>query len=92
MPALDRVLQAITASDIDGIERVLDERLAAHIDRLLAGAAESPLSRLAARHLAVMAETLDEVVAAFRELLEASIAATDDGLAVLREDRAAVTG
>lgn len=92
VPALDRLLQAITASDIEGIERVLDERLAAHIDRLLADAEESPLSRLAARHPAVTAETLDEVVAAFRELLEASIAAADDGLALLREDRVAVAG
>ena len=86
VPALDRLLQAITASDIDGIERVLDERLAGHIDRLLADAAESPLSQLAARHPAVTAATLDQAVASFRELLEASIAADDDGRAVLRED------
>ena len=88
VPALDRLLQAITASDVDGIERVLDERLAAHIDRLLADAAESPFSQLAARHPAVTAATLDQAVASFRELLEESIAAADDGRAVLREDLA----
>jgi hypothetical protein len=36
VPALDRLLQAITASDLGGIERVLDARLAAHIQALLA--------------------------------------------------------
>lgn len=35
VPALDRLLQAITAADIDGIERVLDDRLATHIETLL---------------------------------------------------------
>lgn len=35
IPALDRLLQAITASDLDGIERVLDDRLATHIEELL---------------------------------------------------------
>ena len=81
--ALDRLLQAITASDVGGIERALDDRLAAHIDRLLAEAAESPLSRLAADHPTVTAQTLDRTVTAFRELLEQSIAAADDGRAVL---------
>ena len=81
--ALDRLLQAITASDVEGIERALDDRLAAHIDRLLSEAAESPLSRLAAGHPTVTSETLEGTVAAFRELLEESIAAADDGQAVL---------
>lgn len=40
VPALDRLLQAIVASDLDGIDRVLDDRLATHIDQLLA--AEAP--------------------------------------------------
>lgn len=35
VPALDRLLQAIAAGDIDGIERVLDDRLASHIETLL---------------------------------------------------------
>jgi hypothetical protein len=38
VPALDRLLQAITASDVDAIERVLDDRLASHIQQLLATA------------------------------------------------------
>jgi hypothetical protein len=37
VPALDRLLQAITASDLDGLERVLDARLVAHIEALLVG-------------------------------------------------------
>lgn len=36
VPALDRLLQTITASDLGRIERVLDARLAAHIEVLLA--------------------------------------------------------
>lgn len=35
VPALDRFLQAITAADIDGLERILDDRLTAHIETLL---------------------------------------------------------
>lgn len=35
VPALDRLLQALTAADIDGLERILDARLAAHIEMLL---------------------------------------------------------
>ena len=91
VPALDRLLQAIAASDVEGIERVLDERLAAHIDRLLTDATDSPLSRLAARHPTVTGATLDEGVADFRELLAASIAAAEGGRAVLREDRATLS-
>jgi hypothetical protein len=91
VPALDRLLQAIAASDVEGIERVLDERLAAHIDRLLTDATDSPLSRLAARHPTVTGATLDEAVADFRELLVASIAAAEGGRAVLREDRATLS-
>ncbi len=91
VPALDRLLQAIAASDVEGIERVLDERLAAHIDRLLTDATDSPLSRLAARHPTVTGATLDEVVADFRELLLASIATAEGGRAVLREDRATLS-
>lgn len=35
VPVLDRLLQTIVASDLDGIDRVLDERLAALIEGLL---------------------------------------------------------
>ena len=37
VPALDRLLQALAAGDVGGMEHVLDERMAAHIDRLFAG-------------------------------------------------------
>lgn len=36
VPALDRLLQALTAADVDGIERILDARLTAHIEQLIA--------------------------------------------------------
>lgn len=36
VPALDRLLQVIVASDLGGLERVLDARLAEHIEALLA--------------------------------------------------------
>ena len=35
VPALDRLLQVIAASDFGGLERVLDTRLAEHIEALL---------------------------------------------------------
>ncbi len=88
VPALDRLLQAITASDLGGVERALDERLASHIDRLLTAAAASPLGEFVERYAVVSEATLDEAVAAFRALLEAAIRGSDDGHAVLREDRA----
>ncbi len=92
VPALDQLLQAIAASDVDGIERVLDERLVAHIERLLTEAVESPLSELAARYPIVTTATLDDATAAFRELLETAITVSEGNRAVLREDRAAVVG
>lgn len=49
VPALDRLLQVIAASDVDGIERVLDECLAAHIDRLLTEAAPVAAGRWSRR-------------------------------------------
>jgi hypothetical protein len=85
---LDRLLQAIGASDLDGIERVLTPELAAHIERLLREARESPLATLALRVPRVTADSLDEAVEAFREILEGAIEAAPDGSVVLREDRA----
>ena len=87
VPALDRLLQAIGASDLDGLERALSDELAAHIDGLLRDAGESPLAAVAARAPRVTADTLDEAVAAFREVLEEALAASTDGTVVLREDR-----
>ena len=87
VPALDRLLQAIGASDFDGLERALSDELAAHIDGLLRDALESPLAAVAARAPRVTAGTLDEAVAAFRTVLEEALAASADGTVVLREDR-----
>ena len=76
--ALDRLLQAIGASDVEAIEHVLDDALAEHIEALLAAAAESPLAQLAAQHPEVTAETLDEVAETFRALLRAAVAASEE--------------
>ena len=87
VPSLDRLLQAITASDLGGIERALDDGLARHIDRLLTAAATSPLGEFVERYAVVSEATIDEAVAAFRGLLEVAIRSSADGHAVLREDR-----
>ena len=88
VPDLDRLLQTIAASDLDGIERVLTEDLTAHIERLLREARESPLAALALRVPRVTAESLDEAVLAFRAILEAALVDATNGTVVLREDRA----
>ena len=88
VPDLDRLLQAIAASDLDGIERVLSEDLAAHIEQLLREARESPLATLALRVPRVTAESLDEAALAFRAILEQALAESADGTVWLREDRA----
>ncbi|MCC6237195.1 MAG: hypothetical protein IT299_06440 [Dehalococcoidia bacterium] len=68
-PDVSRLLQAIQACDVDGIERALDARLAAHIEAVLERRTATPLQALTARYSEVDADTLDEVLAAFRELL-----------------------
>ena len=88
VPDLDRLLQAIAASDLDGIERVLSEDLAAHIEQLLREARESPLATLALRVPRVTAESLDEAALAFRAILGQALAESADGTVWLREDRA----
>ena len=86
VPGLDRLLQAIVASDLDGIERGLTDDLAAHIDRLLRESSESPLAAFARRVPTVTSETLDEAVESFREVLAEALAASEDGFVTLRED------
>lgn len=88
IPALDRLLQAIAASELDALERVLDDDLAAHIGQLLVAAETSPLARLAERHPIVTADEVDAVIESLRELLVAGVTAAPDGRVVLREDRA----
>lgn len=98
VPALDRLLQAIAASDLDGIDRVLDDALAAHIDAVLTAgtldervephAAPDVFAAVAARWPVVTEASLDDVVAALRAALEASIAASPDGHIHLMERNA----
>lgn len=85
VPSLDRLLQAIVASDVGSIERALDGRLVAHIDRLLTAATETPVSAFVARFPRVSDATLNEAVETFRELLEGAIRASDDGHVTLGE-------
>lgn len=89
VPALDRLLQAITASDIGGIERALDDRLAAHIDLTLTASAASALVEFAEHFPVVTKATADQAVDEFRALLDVAIHASANGQAVLREDRPA---
>ncbi len=85
VPGLDRLLQAIAASELDGLDRVLDERLAAHIEALLARPPEPLLTRLARLHPIVTAVTRDAAVADFARLLEQEIAASPGASAMLAE-------
>lgn len=86
VPALDRLLQAIHASDLGGIERALDDRLTAHIDALLsATASESPLTELARRYPEVTPASVPEVVEALAELLTAALADSEDGSVALSD-------
>jgi hypothetical protein len=87
VPALDRLLQAITASGLDPIERMLDAAAVEHIERLLTADAPSPLEQLARLYPTVTAETLDEAAAGARELLTAAIEAAPTGQVILRADR-----
>ena len=84
VPALDRLLQAITASDLESLDRVLDEALTAHIDALLGEVAPPPLEALAERFPEVTAENLDEVVGVLRAILEAAISEQPEGPVTLR--------
>jgi hypothetical protein len=92
VPALDRLLQAIVASDVGAIERALDGNLAAHIDRLLTAATESvesiestngPVDAFVVRFPRVSEATLDEAVETFRELLDGAIRSSGDGQVTL---------
>jgi hypothetical protein len=85
VPGLDRLLQAIAASELDALDRVLDERLAAHLEALLSHPPEPLLTRLARLHPTVTAATREAVVADFAQLLEQEIAASPSASAVLAE-------
>lgn len=72
---IDRVLQALLAADLDDLDRVLNPEVQAQIEALLGdeGAEAGPLSQLAARYDEVTAETVDDVVVAFRVILEEAL-------------------
>ena len=78
-PDVSRLLQAIQACDVDGIERALDARLAAHIEAVLAPGPATPLQTLASRYAEVDATNLDDVVTSFRELLADAVARSGGG-------------
>ena len=85
VPGLDRLLQAIAASELDGLARVLDERLAAHVEALPARPPEPLLKRLARLHPAVTTATHDAAIADFARLLAQEITASPSASAVLAE-------
>ena len=77
--ALDRLLQAIAASDLDGLERGLSDELAAYIGDLLADGRPTPLKLLVERYPEVTSETLNDVTSMFHALLEDGLARSEDG-------------
>ncbi len=88
LPALDRLLQAIAAADLDGIERVLDDDLARHIAAVLTSAPPpaSPLAVVAARFPSVDGTTVEAAAAAFRAALLDALARAPDGVVRLERD------
>ena len=72
---LDRVLQALLASDLDDLDRVLSSEVLAQIERLLGGGntVAGPVSQLLTRYDEVSQSTIDEIVVSFRILLEDAV-------------------
>ena len=81
---LARVLAAIQASDVGDLDRVLDDRLAAHLSRVVRGVrGDDPLADIAARFPEVRADDLDAAAEAFRDALAAAVHGAPDGVARL---------
>jgi hypothetical protein len=81
---LMRALAAIQASDVGDLDRVLDDRLAAHLARLVRGVRhDDPLADVAARFPEVRADDLDAAAEAFRDALAAAVLVAPDGVARL---------
>lgn len=81
---LARVLGAIQASDVNDLDRVLDDRLAAYLARLVRGGLhEDPLADVAARFPEVRVADLDAAAEAFRDALAAAVLVAPDGVARL---------
>lgn len=82
--ALERVLRALRASDVDALHRVLDDRLVMYIERALSADPPTPLATVAERYPVVTRADLDAAVAAFRGAIEDALAAAPDGRVPLR--------
>ncbi len=81
---LARALAAIQASDVGDLDRVLDDRLAAHLARLVLGVRhDDPLVDVAARFPEVRVDDLDVAAEAFRDALAAAVLVAPDGVARL---------
>lgn len=81
---LARALAAIQASDVGDLDRVLDDRLAAHLARLVLGVRhDDPLADVAARFPEVRVNDLDAAAEAFRDALAAAVLVAPDGVARL---------
>lgn len=81
---LARVLAAIQASDVGDLDRVLDDRLAAYLTRLVRGGrGDDPLANVAARFPEVRADDLGAAAEAFRDALTAAVHGAPDGVARL---------
>ena len=81
---LARALAAIRASDVSDLDRVLDDRLEAHLARLVRGVRhDDPLADVAARFPEVRADDLDAAAEAFRDALAAAVLVAPDGVARL---------
>ncbi len=80
---LHAVLDAIALSEVDHIDRVLNDRLAARIEVLMGAAARSPLAAVARRFPALTVVNLEAAVEEFRRAAHRAIDAAPDGRAVL---------
>jgi len=87
---LDRFIQVVQASDLSGLAQVLDEGLLEFLGDLL----DTPeprvnlIDRLAQDHPEITTETLEEVVAAFRALVEDELRRGGGRVVIGREDAA----
>ena len=76
---LRAILDAIAVSEVDRLDRVLDDRLAARIDALLTDAARSPLTVVAQQFPQVTLANLEAAVDEFRRAALHAIEASPDG-------------
>jgi hypothetical protein len=80
---LRAVLDAIALSQVDHLDRVLDERLAARIEALLTAAAHSPLTLVARQFPEVTLANLEAAVEEFRRAARQVIDMSPEGRAAL---------